>query len=145
MEKVVVPAVDCYRHDYWKVPVSLLVELNIIDEITEYSFLGDSDTPLNEDGFAYLEIDCDCGTFEQAMKFYGREFSIDFDTLQEEFDSNYEDANDWLENLVNYDTEYLSVSYDWEPTPSDLKEFLKKSEECCDECGERFENCECED
>lgn len=133
MVKVVIQAIDTYRHDYWKVPVSLLVNLNIVEEITEYSFLGSSNTPLNEKGFAYLEIDCDCGTFDKAMKFYNQEYSIDADTLQEELEETYDDPRDWMDEMDNYDTDILSEDYKWESTPSDLAAFLAADDEEEDE------------
>ena len=40
MEKIIVQAIDCYRHDYWKVSLDLLDSLNIFDAISEYSYLG---------------------------------------------------------------------------------------------------------
>jgi hypothetical protein len=107
MEKIVIQALDCYRHDYWKVSLELLNQLNIIDAITEYSYLGNGTEVLNEEGFAYLEIDQDCGTFDKAMKFYGNEYELDFDTLQREFDENDVDYREWLESLDCFDTDLL--------------------------------------
>lgn len=47
-------------HGWLKVPVSLLEKLGIADKITPYSYRrGD---------FAYLEEDCDAGTFIVAYK-----------------------------------------------------------------------------
>ena len=107
MEKIIVQAIDCYRHDYWKVSLDLLNELNIFDAISEYSYLGNGKEPLNEDGYAYLEIDSDCGIFDKAMKFYKKEYTLDFDTLQEEFDDTYDDYRDWLDQLDSYDAELI--------------------------------------
>lgn len=46
-------------HGWIKVPKKLLVGLGIADKITPYSYMrGD---------FAYLEEDCDAGTFMKAM------------------------------------------------------------------------------
>ena len=67
MEKIIVQAIDCYRHDYWKVSLDLLAQLNIFDAISDYSYLGNGSEPLNEDGYAYLEIDSDCSIFDKAM------------------------------------------------------------------------------
>ena len=64
MEKIVIQAVDCYRHDYWKVSLDLLAQLNIFDAISDYSYLGNGSEALNEEGYAYLEIDSDCSIFE---------------------------------------------------------------------------------
>jgi len=50
MEKIVIQAVDCYRHDYWKVSLDLLAQLNIFDAISDYSYLGNGSEPLNEEG-----------------------------------------------------------------------------------------------
>ncbi len=69
MNPIVIQTVDTYRHDYWKISLTLLSELNLFTEITEYSYLGKSNEPLTELGYAYLEIDCDCNTFETAMNF----------------------------------------------------------------------------
>ena len=129
MEKIVIQTIDCYRHDYWKVSLDLLNEINIIDAITEYSYLGNGTEALNEEGFAYLEIDQDCGTFDKAMKFYGKEYELDFDTLQSEFDDNEVDYREWLESLDCFDTEILEEKgLVWELVPSDLAEVLYSEE-----------------
>jgi hypothetical protein len=107
MEKIIVQAIDCYRHDYWKVSLDLLDSLNIFDAISEYSYLGNGKEPLNEDGYAYLEIDSDCGIFDKAMKFYKKKYTLDFDTLQEAFDDTYDDYRDWLDQLDSYDAELI--------------------------------------
>jgi len=130
MEKIIIQTIDCYRHDYWKVSLDLLNEINIIDAITEYSYLGNGTEALNEEGFAYLEIDQDCGTFDKAMKFYGKEYELDFDTLQSEFDDNEVDYREWLESLDCFDTDLLEEKgLAWELVPNDLAEVLY-SEEC---------------
>ena len=129
MEKIVVQAVDCYRHDYWKVSLELLNELNLIDAITEYSYLGNGTEALNEEGFAYLEIDQDCGTFDKAMKFYGKEFELDFETLQDEFDENFDDYRDWLDTLDSWDTDLLEEKgLVWELVPDVLAEVIYSEE-----------------
>lgn len=129
MEKIVIQTIDCYRHDYWKVSLDLLNEINIIDAITEYSYLGNGTEALNEEGFAYLEIDQDCGTFDKAMKFYGKEYELDFDTLQSEFDDNEVDYREWLESLDCFDTDLLEEKgLVWELVPSDLAEVLYSEE-----------------
>lgn len=129
MEKIVIQALDCYRHDYWKVSLDLLNEINIIDAITEYSYLGNGTEALNEEGFAYIEIDQDCGTFDKAMKFYGKEYELDFDTLQSEFDDNEVDYREWLESLDCFDTDLLEEKgIVWELVPSDLAEVLYSEE-----------------
>ena len=129
MEKIVIQTIDCYRHDYWKVSLDLLNEINIIDAITEYSYLGNGTEALNEEGFAYLEIDQDCGTFDKAMKFYGKEYELDFDTLQSEFDDNEIDYREWLESLDCFDTDLLEEKgLVWELVPSDLAEVLYSEE-----------------
>ncbi len=137
MEKVTIQAVDCYRHDYWKVSLDLLSELNILDAISDYSYLGNGTEPLNEEGFAYLEIDCDCGIFDKAMKFYKKEYTLDFDTLQEEFDENYEDYRDWLDQLDSFDTDLVDEKgYTVDNVPEDLSAVLMKDDESEDEDDE---------
>ena len=129
MEKIVIQALDCYRHDYWKVSLELLNQLNIIDAITEYSYLGNGTEVLNEEGFAYLEIDQDCGTFDKAMKFYGKEFELDFETLQDEFDENFDDYRDWLDTLDSWDTDLLEEKgLVWELVPDVLAEVIYSEE-----------------
>lgn len=130
MEKIIIKAVDCYRHDYWKVSLDLLSELNILDAISEYSYLGNGQDELNEDGYAYLEIDCDCGIFDKAMKFYNKEYSLDFDVLQEEFDQNYDDYRDWLDQLDSYDTDLIDEKgYIVDNVPEDLSTVLMANDE----------------
>ena len=136
MEKIIVQAIDCYRHDYWKVSLDLLDSLNIFDAISEYSYLGNGKDPLNEDGYAYLEIDSDCGIFDKAMKFYGKKYELDFDTLQYEFDENFDDYRDWLDQLDSYDTDLIDEKgFTVDNVPEDLSAVLMadKDEEESDE------------
>lgn len=130
MEKVTIQAVDCYRHDYWKVSLDLLSELNILDAISDYSYLGNGAEPLNEDGFAYLEIDSDCSIFDKAMKFYKKEYTLDFDTLQEQFDENFDHYREWLDQLDSYDTDLVDEKgYTVDNVPEDLSAVLMEEDE----------------
>jgi len=125
MEKIVIQAIDCYRHDYWKVDLELINDLNIIDAISDFSFLGTGRTPLNEEGYAYLEIDEDCGIFDKAMKFYSKEYTLDMDTLQQEFDEKYNDYRAWLDELEPWNTDTLEdKGFMWDLVPEDLAEAL---------------------
>ena len=125
MEKIIVQAIDCYRHDYWKVSLDLLDSLNIFDAISEYSYLGNGSDPLNEDGYAYLEIDSDCEIFDKAMKFYGKKYELDFTTLQDEFDADYDDYRDWLDQLDSFDVEAIDEKgYTVDVVPEDLSAVL---------------------
>ena len=125
MEKVVIQAIDCYRHDYWKVSLDLLSKINILDAISEYSYLGNGTEPLNEEGYAYLEIDSDCGIFDKAMKFYGKKYELDFDTLQYEYDENFDDYRDWLDQLDSYDTDLIDEKgFTVDNVPEDLSAVL---------------------
>ena len=136
MEKIIIQAVDCYRHDYWKVSLDLLSQLNILDAISEYSYLGNGSDPLNEEGYAYLEIDSDCSIFDKAMKFYGKKYELDFDTLQYEFDENFDDYRDWLDQLDSYDTDLIDEKgFTVDNVPEDLSAVLMadKDEEESDE------------
>lgn len=130
MEKITIQTIDCYRHDYWKVDLELISDLNIIDVISDFSYLGTGQTPLNEEGYAYLEIDSDCSIFDKAMKFYGKEYSLDFETLQEEYDDTYEDYRVWLEELEPWNTDTLEdKGFMWDTIPGDLAEALDDSDE----------------
>ena len=130
MEKIIVQAIDCYRHDYWKVSLDLLAQLNIFDAISEYSYLGNGKDPLNEDGYAYLEIDSDCGIFDKAMKFYKKEYELDFTTLQDEFDADYDDYRDWLDQLDSFDVETIDEKgYTVDVVPEDLSAVLMADDE----------------
>ena len=125
MEKIIIQAIDCYRHDYWKVSLDLLAQLNIFDAISEYSYLGNGTEPLNEEGYAYLEIDSDCGIFDKAMKFYGKKYELDFDTLQYEYDENFDDYRDWLDQLDSYDTDLIDEKgFTVDNVPEDLSAVL---------------------
>jgi len=130
MEKIIIQAIDCYRHDYWKVDLELISNLNIIDVISDFSYLGTGQTPLNEEGYAYLEIDSDCSIFDKAMKFYGKEYSLDFETLQEEYDDTYENYRVWLEELEPWNTDTLEdKGFMWDTIPVDLAVALDDSDE----------------
>jgi hypothetical protein len=129
MDKIVIGTVDCGRHDYWKVSLDLLDQLNIFDAISEYSYLGNSDSPLNEDGYAYLEIDSDCGIFDKAMKFYGKQYELDFSDLQDEYDTEYDDYRDWLDQLDDFDAETIDEKgYTVDVVPEDLSAVLMADE-----------------
>ena len=130
MEKIIIQTIDCGRHDYWKVSLDLLDSLNIFDAISEYSYLGNGKEPLNEDGYAYLEIDSDCGIFDKAMKFYKKKYTLDFDTLQEAFDDTYDDYRDWLDQLDSYDTESIDEKgYTVDNVPEELSAVLMADEQ----------------
>ncbi len=130
MEKIIIQAIDCYRHDYWKVSLDLLSQFNILDAISEYSYLGNGTDSLNEEGYAYLEIDSDCSIFDKAMKFYKKEYTLDFDTLQEEFDDTYDDYRDWLDQLDSYDTDLVDEKgYTVDNVPEDLSAVLMADED----------------
>lgn len=130
MEKIIIQTIDCGRHDYWKVSLDLLDQLNIFDAISEYSYLGNGKDPLNEDGFSYLEIDSDCGIFDKAMKFYGKKYELDLDTLQDEYDTDYDDYRDWLDQLDDYDVEIIdSKGYTVDNVPEDLSAVLMAESE----------------
>ena len=134
MEKIIIQAIDCYRHDYWKVSLDLLSQLNILDAISGYSYLGNGTDSLNEEGYAYLEIDSDCSIFDKAMKFYKKEYTLDFDTLQEEFDDTYDDYRDWLDQLDSYDTDLVDdKGYTVDNVPEDLSAVLMADEDEDDE------------
>jgi len=130
MEKIVIQAVDCNRHDYWKVNLDLLAQLNIFDAISDYSYLGNGSEPLNEEGYAYLEIDSDCSIFDKAMKFYKKEYTLDFDTLTEDFNDNFEDYRDWLDQLDSYDVELVDEKgFTVDNVPEDLSAVLMAGEQ----------------
>jgi hypothetical protein len=130
MEKVIIQAIDCGRHDYWKIDLELINDLNIINAISDYSFLGTSRDALNEEGYAYLEIDSDCSIFDKAMKFYEKEYSLDFETLQEQYDEKYDDYREWLEELEPWNTDILEdKGYMWDLMPEKLFEALVNSDE----------------
>jgi hypothetical protein len=130
MEKIIIQTIDCGRHDYWKVDLELINDLNIINAISDYSFLGTSRDPLNEEGYAYLEIDSDCSIFDKAMKFYEKEYSLDFETLQDQYDEKYDDYREWLEELEPWNTDTLEdKGYMWDLMPEKLFEALVNSDE----------------
>jgi hypothetical protein len=134
MEKVIIQAIDCGRHDYWKVDLELISDLNIIDIISDYSFLGTSRDPINEEGYAYLEIDSDCRYFDKAMKYYGKEYQLDFDTLQDLYNEKYEDYREWLEELEPWNTDTLEdKGFMWDVIPGDLAVALDDSDDEEDE------------
>jgi hypothetical protein len=141
-ETIIVYAIDCGRHDYWKVSIDLLCELKIIEEISGYSYVGNGNDPLNEQGFAYLEIDSDVGIFDKASEFYKKDVAIDMDTLTDAFNEKYDDYRQWLEDLTSWDTDFLEEEgYIWEVAPDDLKVALYPAR--CEECREY--ECMCEE
>ena len=92
--------------------------------------MGNGSEPLNEDGYAYLEIDSDCGIFDKAMKFYKKEYSLDLDTLTEAYCDEYEDYRDWLDQLDSYDVELIyEKGYTVDNVPEDLSAVLIADDE----------------
>ena len=141
-EQITIYAIDCSSHDYWKVPIELLCELNIVEEISGYSYIGTGSDPLNEQGYAYLEIDSDVGIFDKASDYYKKNVVIDMDTLTDAFNEKYDSFHEWLEELTPWDTDYLDEEgYMWDVTPEELKAVLYPSR--CEECGEY--ECMCEE
>jgi hypothetical protein len=57
-------------HGWVKTPLVLLQQLEIVKEITKYSYIKRPDMNSNK-GFAYLEEDCDAATLINAMKAKG--------------------------------------------------------------------------
>ena len=55
-------------HGWVKVPKKLIVDLNIGDKISKYSFVRNN--------HVYLEEDMDFMTFETAMKHHNRQFNL---------------------------------------------------------------------
>jgi hypothetical protein len=134
MEKIIIQAIDCGRHDYWKVDLELISDLNIIDIISDCSYLGTSRDSLNEEGYAYLEIDSDCRYFDKAMKFYKKEYQLDFDTLQDAYNEKYEDYREWLEELEPWNTDTLEdKGFMWDTISGDLAVALDDSDDEEDE------------
>jgi hypothetical protein len=63
------------------------------------------------------------------MKFYGKEFELDFETLQDEFDENFDDYRDWLDTLDSWDTDLLEEKgLVWELVPDVLAEVIYSEE-----------------
>jgi hypothetical protein len=68
------------------------------------------------------------------MKFYGKEYVLDCDTLQEEYDDTYEDYREWLEELEPWNTDTLEdKGFMWDVVPEDLVEALEDTEDEEDE------------
>jgi hypothetical protein len=132
MTPIVIQTVDTYRHDYWKISLTLLSELNILTAITAYSYLGNSTDQLNESGYAYVEMDYDCHTFDIAMKFCGREYTLDMEDLQAKYLAECDDDDsydkDWLSTLDRFDTDIVKVlGYDVSDIPHELSVALKEA------------------
>lgn len=143
MSKIECFAIDTYRHNYLKVDIHDLNILKVIPLISEYSFVGtDEDDPLNEWKYAYLETDCDWGYFLKAAEFAGKEVEIDYTTLQEKYDEQYEDHNDWIDNLGAFCEENISEYWgiDIVETPEDLKNFVYSTDEDEEEFEEEDES-----
>jgi hypothetical protein len=63
------------------------------------------------------------------MKFYGKEYSLDFETLQDEYDDTYEDYRVWLEELEPWNTDTLEdKGFMWDVVPEDLAAALEDSD-----------------
>lgn len=55
-------------HGWLKVPIALLVQLNIVDKISGYSY--------QRDNYAYLEEDCDAPLLLNALKGAGIDYKL---------------------------------------------------------------------
>ena len=80
-----IKAIEDGGHAWAIVPMSELRELNIHHEISRYSY--------KKDDLAYLEEDCDLGTYCKALK----EKGIDY-----KFDIQYIDGRCFVRNLPRY-------------------------------------------
>ncbi len=59
------------------------------------------------------------------MKFYGKKYELDFTTLQDEFDADYDDYRDWLDQLDSFDVETVDEKgYTVDVVPEDLSAVL---------------------
>ena len=77
-----------------------------------------------------------CSIFDKAMKFYGKKYELDFDTLQYEFDENFDDYRDWLDQLDSYDTDLIDEKgFTVDNVPEDLSAVLMADKDeaapCC--------------
>ena len=122
-------------HGYLKVWINELDSLNLLPLISSYSFVGndeDDSTGLNEYRYAYLEEDCDAGVFIKALEHLGRKYVIDYDTLTEKFEEEYEgDDDEWLDSLYVWDLELLVEEWNYkgnEPD-EDMKKALVNSDD----------------
>ena len=63
------------------------------------------------------------------MKYYHKQYQLDFDILQEEFDDNYEDYSDWLEELDIWDTDTIEAQeYSWDVVPEGLSSIIEDND-----------------
>ena len=53
-------------HGWLRVPLKSLIALDLVDQITPFSYIN-----LNKRAYCYLEEDCDCPTFLQALEAKG--------------------------------------------------------------------------
>ena len=63
-------------HGWGVVPVSKLADLNLLDKISNYSYID------NDNAMAYLEEDCDLGIYIKALKKMFSNIEIDFNIHQ---------------------------------------------------------------
>jgi hypothetical protein len=72
--------------------------------------------------------------FDKAMKFYNKEYGLDFDTLQAAYDDKYEDYREWLEELEPWNTDTLEdKGFMWDTIQGDLAVALEDSDDEEDE------------
>jgi hypothetical protein len=68
------------------------------------------------------------------MKFYNKEYELDFDTLQAAYDDKYEDYREWLEELEPWNTDTLEdKGFMWDVVSGDLALALDDSDDEEDE------------
>lgn len=131
---VTIQRIETYGHGYFKVSLELLDDLNIINYISEYSYLGFESFPLNERQYAYLEEDSDFGLFHKAMEYYKKEYKVDEDTLTDLFNEQYEDDEDWIDELSAWDIELICDHWGYYANEDeDLALYLFDNEEELDE------------
>lgn len=94
-EKVVIQMISYDLDTLAKVPAELICDMDIVNYISKDSYLGSQSTPWNEIKYAYLCED-DVPVFIQACQFWGVETERDWKTLQEEFDQNCQNKDEWL-------------------------------------------------
>lgn len=106
-------------HGYMKIPLEALCDMGVADLVTPYSLIGMAeDNPLNQKGFAYLEIDCDAQMAQEALEFLNMDWNYPSVDLETDLYERYPSCTEWKNGMCHYSM-YLVRRHGYENKPID--------------------------
>ena len=90
-------------HGYLKIPLKALCDMGVAHLVTPYSLIGMVENdPLNQLGFAYLEIDCDAQMAHEALEYLNLPWNEPSIDLEAELGERYPNTSIWKKGMTHY-------------------------------------------